>query len=258
VVLPVAELELTGRPHWPAVKLQLAPRRCWPVAELGRSGVRPLLLVDVGSSGAENDDTNKRAGARLLCLGAGSLTAARAWPSSSWHSEARSGEPPGRSERRQVGIWRPREQSGVPPPTAGLLSKLGDAMELGGRTSWSSHAWLLAAAVASLLPELVARPPHSPTLTALRCTCSTQRRARALPRDNVAGRGPVRLAGKLELPRGQCRRVSELELPRGPALPAGRARALPSLGGVEDGRRWRREEKREEGEERIQMEERWE
>jgi hypothetical protein len=48
----------------------------------------------------------------------------------------------------------------------------------------------------------------------------------------------------------------ELELPHGPALPAGRARALPSLGGVEDGRWWRREEKREEGEERIQMEER--
>jgi hypothetical protein len=51
--------------------------------------------------------------------------------------------------------------------------------------------------------------------------------------------------------------VSELELPHGPALPVGRALALPSLGGVEDGRRWRREEKREEGEGRIQMEERW-
>jgi hypothetical protein len=135
--------------------------------------------------------------------------------------------------------------------------KLGDAMELGSRTSWSSHAWLLAAAAASLLPKLVARPPQSPTLVALRCTSSTQRRARASPWDNVAGRGPVRLAGKLELPRGQCRRASELELPRRPALSAGRARALPSQGGVEDGRRWRSEEKTEEGEERIQMEERW-
>jgi hypothetical protein len=38
------------------------------MAELGRSGVRPLLLVDVGSGGAGNDDTNKRAGAHLLCL----------------------------------------------------------------------------------------------------------------------------------------------------------------------------------------------
>jgi hypothetical protein len=105
------------------VKLQLAPRWRWPVAELGRSGVRPLLLVDVGSGGAGNDNTNKRPGVRLLCLGAGSLTAARAWPSSSWHNEARSGAPPGRSERHQVGIGRPREQSGIPSPTAGLLSQ---------------------------------------------------------------------------------------------------------------------------------------
>jgi hypothetical protein len=179
------------------------------------------------------------------------------WPSSSWHSEARSGAPPGRSERRRVGIGRSREKRASLLRRRASSPKLGDAMELGGRTSWSSHACLLAAAAASLLPELVARPPHSPTLVALRCTCSTQRRARAPPWDNVAGRGPVRLAGKLELPRGQCRRASELELPRGPALSVGRARALPSQGGVEDGRRWRREEKREEGEERIHMEERW-
>jgi hypothetical protein len=67
-LLTAAELKLAGRPHWPAAKLQLAPRWCWPVTVPGRSGVHPLLLVDVSSGGAGHDNTNRRAREHLLCL----------------------------------------------------------------------------------------------------------------------------------------------------------------------------------------------
>jgi hypothetical protein len=72
-VLPTTELELAGRPHWLAAKLQLAPRWYWPVTVPGRSGVHPLLLVDVSSGGAGHDNTNRRAREHLLCLGTPAL-----------------------------------------------------------------------------------------------------------------------------------------------------------------------------------------